>query len=63
LEELTKTVKVAKAVSYLLTAQLANETKSDSISNWHHHYTKKRKELVDFIDRAIENHSSIICSL
>jgi len=42
---------------------LVSKTGENSISNWHHHYTKKRKELVDFLDRAIENHSSIICSL
>jgi hypothetical protein len=35
----------------------------NSIENWYHHYAKKRKELVSFLDRAIENQSSIICSL
>ena len=40
-----------------------NESGENSIENWHHHYAKKRMELVDFLDCAIENQSSIICSL
>jgi hypothetical protein len=40
-----------------------SETGENSIENWHHHYSEKRKGLVDFLHRAIENHSSIICSL
>lgn len=35
----------------------------NSIENWQRHYVKKREELMAFLDRAIENRSSIICSL
>jgi len=38
-------------------------TGEESIENWHRHYVTKRQELIAFLDRAIENHSSIICSL
>jgi len=42
---------------------LVSKTSENSIAKWHDHYVMKRKELMDFLDRAIENGSSIICSL
>jgi hypothetical protein len=40
-----------------------SETGENSIQALHDHYIKKRRELLDFLDRAIENNSPIYCSL
>lgn len=40
-----------------------SKTGENSLSAWHDYYIKKHQELLIFLDRAIEKHSSIICSL
>ena len=40
-----------------------SEAGEGGIQTWHDHYTEKRRELIKFLDRAIENNSPIFCSL
>jgi hypothetical protein len=40
-----------------------DEEGGKSLEEFHRYYTEKRKQLVEFLDRAIHNHSAVICSL